>query len=259
MNDLKISCVVVDDELHARRLLKKYIQQSGVLDLVGEFPNAQLALKGITGLQPELIFLDVQMPGKTGIEMLEMLDEPERYMIIFTTAYDQYALKAFERSAVDYLLKPFDEDRFSMAIDKVKRMRKNPGEEADKLHRLLLQMQLQNKPGDSFLEQITCKVANRLKILHLKDVLYIEAEGNYTQAYTAERGYLLDVSISDIQQRLDPNVFVRIHRSSIVNRQFISSIEPHFNGEYKIELHNKVVLKVSRSYKSEFNRIMGVF
>jgi two-component system LytT family response regulator len=263
MIDDKITCVIIDDELQARKLLKKYIDQSDELVLVGEFANVTTALKGIPELEPDVIFLDVQMPGKTGIEMLTLLEIPEKYMIVFTTAYDQYAIQAFDNSAVDYLLKPFDQERFSLTIEKLLRARQalkaEASDELDKISKLLMQVQLQSRIEGSYLEKVTCKVGGKLRIVFLKDVYYIEADGNYTQAHTQEQGFLLDITISEIAVKLNPAYFVRIHRSTIVNTSFITAIEPHFNGEYKIELRNGTILKVSRSYKIDFNRAMGVF
>lgn len=202
------------------------------------------------------------MPGKTGIEMLERIESPQDYIIVFTTAYDQYAIKAFENSAVDYLLKPFDEERFRLSVEKIKKayvsLERQPEEGIERIQDLLRQFQFGQK--DSFyLERITCRVLNKLRIVFTKDIQYIKADGNYTQACTAETCYLVDISITEIQSKLNPAIFVRTHRSLIVNIQYIAAVENHFNGEYKLEMQNKAILKVSRSYKDDFNRTMGVF
>lgn len=258
----KIPCVIVDDEMHARKLLKKFILDAEVFDLVGEYSNATSALKGLTETQPKVIFLDIQMPGKTGIEMLERIEDPEEYIIVFTTAYDQYAIKAFENSAVDYLLKPFDEERFHVSVEKIKKaytaMSRQSDENITRIHDLLRQFQMGQKES-FYLERITCRVLNKLRIIFTKDIQYIKADGNYTQACTSDNSYLVDISISEIQLKLNPAMFVRIHRSLIVNTQYIVSVENHFNGEYKLEMQNKAILKVSRSYKDDFNEAMGVF
>ncbi|GAA4339179.1 LytTR family DNA-binding domain-containing protein [Flaviaesturariibacter amylovorans] len=250
----KLTCILVDDELHARRLLRKYIESDGSFELLGEFANADSALEALPRLQPQVLFLDVQMPGKSGIELLAALDEPDAFLVVFTTAYDQYALHAFEASAVDYLLKPFDEERFAQAAARLRRM--HAGRTDAPVQRLLEQYPAAKPSGP--LERITCRSGPRLRIINVKDIYYIEAAGNYCKAVTAEGAHLLGCSISEVQKKLDPARFVRIHRSTIVHTEYIAGIEAHFNGEYKLELRNRAALKVSRSYKEEFNHAMGL-
>ncbi|RYY90871.1 MAG: response regulator transcription factor [Chitinophagaceae bacterium] len=246
MNSL--SCLIVDDELHARRLLKKYAAAAG-MEVLGECANAETALEAVPRLQPNVLFLDVQMPGRSGIELLADLEDAAQYLVVFTTAYDQYALRAFDASAVDYLLKPFDEERFRQAVEKLRRL------QATALPTLLEQFP---KPRGPYLERLTSRNGARLRIIGVKDIYYIEAAGNYCKACTQDGFHLLSAPISEVQKKLDPAAFVRIHRSTIVHTAHIQSIETHFNGEYKLTLRNRDVLKVSRSYKHAFNEAMGL-
>jgi len=248
----KLTCILVDDELHARRLLKKYIEASDSLELLGEYANAEAALEAIPRLHPDVLFLDVQMPGRSGMELLAELPDAEHYLVVFTTAFDHYALHAFEAHAVDYLLKPFDDERFGQALEKLRQMHAGRTAPAAVASTFTLPAR------GGYLERITCRNGARLRILEVKEICYIEAAGNYCKAVTEAGSHLLGVPISEVQRRLDPSVFVRIHRSTIVNTSCIAAIEPHFNGEYKLELRNRAALKVSRSYKQDFNAVMGL-
>lgn len=259
MEDL-IKCILVDDEPQARKLLKKYIEDAQSFELLAEFSNSSEALENIEKLSPEVLFLDIQMPGKSGFEMLYELQASSNYIIVFTTAYDHYALDAFNVSAIDYLLKPFDKLRFTTAVEKIKKeIQARRAVLNSKLSdEISLKYEKNKEEAITKIDCFTCKHGNKLKIISLKEVLYLEAAGNYTKAHTNDNYYLLGISISELKNKLDNN-FIRVHRSFIINKSYIDTIESHFNGEYILCMKNNILIKVSRTYKDEFNDTMGVF
>lgn len=236
---MHIRALIIDDEFHARELLKDYLKGFPDIELSGEYADGFSGLKGIQEYNPELIFLDVQMPKLTGFELLEVLDaSPE---IIFTTAYDQFAIKAFDHNAVDYLLKPFSEKRFGEAVK-----------------RAITSIQLKKKPMNALLREhidnnsvaltrIVVKIKNDLKIIPTGQILYIEAQDDYVMIYTSEGKYLKQKTMKYFETRLDGSEFIRIHRSYLVRGDQIIKLEPYTKDSWVIILKNSTKLPVSRS------------
>lgn len=238
--------IIVDDEAPARELIREYISEYKDLIVVGECNNGVDALKDIRTFRPDLILLDVQMPGMTGFEVLEHLDQvPE---IIFSTAYDKYALDAFEVNAVDYLLKPYTRERFGKAIDKVLE-RDVPY--LDKIQELAESLENQRNPG--FTGKIFVQSGSHLVAVNTKDIIWLEADKDYTWLYTLEKKYLSSHGLGNLERKLDQTQFIRVHRSSIVNLNYIQQIDKHSNS-YDIIMNNGDTVRVSRSYMEEIKK-----
>lgn len=237
--------VLVDDEAPARSLLKEYLQAYPKLTVVAECKNGIEAIGIINVLKPDLVFLDVQMPGKTGLEVLREIEHLPQ--IIFATAYDKYAIDAFNANALDYLLKPFNRERFEQAMKKV--LRNEPAV----MHNLMaLTESLQ---GKAYPERILVEQGSKWVTLPVSDICWLEAEGDYTKIHTARQAYLSTKGIGELEGRLNPQHFQRVHRSAIVALGAIREIYREPSGP-QVVLHNGVTLKVSRTYTEALRRLM---
>ncbi|GGC96189.1 LytR/AlgR family response regulator transcription factor [Undibacterium terreum] len=208
-----IKVLIVDDEDLARRLVREYLGQHADMEIIGECDNGLQAVKDITGLNPDLVFLDIQMPKLTGLEVLELTGRNSG--VIFTTAYDQYALKAFDLHAVDYLLKPFSQTRFDEALAQA---RKALGQTLPALENLLTQT------GEK-LERILIRDRNQVHVIPVEKMDYAEAQDDYISIQSEGKCYLKTQRLSELETQLDPKKFVRIHRSYIINIEKLQSIE----------------------------------
>jgi len=244
---MKLRCIIVDDEYLARERLLKLLQPFDDIIIVGECRNGQEALELISLKEPDLIFLDIQMPDMNGFTVVSKLTLKPH--IIFTTAYDSYALKAFEINAVDYLLKPFDEDRLSIAIERIKllKKKKQASHLEDKIKKLL--KSYENKATD-FLTEIIIPINGRDNTVYVEDVIYFKSDGNYIQMVTETKTYLHRSTLSSLNDSLDTSQFLRIHRSIILNKIYIKKCFYNNNNEYKFYLKYEEQLVSSRSYKS---------
>lgn len=237
---MEIKTLIIDDEAPARQLLNAYLQNFSDVDVVGECKDGFAALKSIQELQPQLIFLDIQMPKLTGLELLEILDNPPE--IIFTTAYDEYAIQAFERNAVDYLLKPFSEKRLEEAINRARR--RIAGEETTENFQSL-RNDLQQK-GD-MLSRVVVKTGNKIRIIDIDEIVYLEAQDDYVMLHLKGEKHLKQNTMRYFELHLDPHEFVRTHRSYIVRINQIASIELYEKESYVVKLKDGNILPVSRS------------
>jgi len=240
---MPLKTVLVDDEAPARSLLKEYLQAWPQLQVVAECKNGIEAIGIINVLQPDLVFLDVQMPGKTGLEVLQEIEHLPR--IIFSTAYDQYALEAFEANALDYLLKPYTRDRFDRSVRKVLTEPEMPNLQA-------LAERLQQK---SYPDRILVEQGSKWITLAVADIHWIEAEGDYTRLHAGRHTYLSSKGIGELELKLNPQQFQRVHRSAIVAFQAIREIHREPGGP-QVVLHDGTVLKVSRSYTEALRKLM---
>lgn len=237
----KIRAIIIEDEEPARQLLKTFLQSFEQIDLVGECSDGFSGLKTINDVQPDLVFLDIQMPRLTGFELLELLDDiPE---IVFTTAYDEYALKAFELNAVDYLMKPFSKQRLSQAIDKVTERFKLKSNSREKLGKLVEQMQHKSRP----LERVVVKSGSKIHIIPVQDIEQVEAQDDYVMLHTAQGRFMKKETMSTMEQNLPEEHFIRIHRSNIVNVSQIQRIEQYGKESYLLILKNGNQVNVSKS------------
>ena len=239
-----IRCIIIEDEKPARDLLKNYLEEFEQLELLGEFDNGFDGLKAVNELKPDAIFLDVQMPKLTGFEMLEVLEHnPE---VIFTTAYDQYAIQAFEQNAVDYLLKPFSRERFREAVEKLS-LRLKKQDSADNQGGSIEKIKIHLAEGDEKLYRIVIKKTGKIHVISTNDVNYLEAQDDYVMIYTKEGRYLKQQTMKYFERHLDPDQFVRVHRSYIANISSIERIEPYEKSNYILILKDGSKVPVSRS------------
>ena len=248
----KIKTLIVDDEPLARRNLRVLLEKDPQIEILDECRNGREAVKAINTLSPDLIFLDIQMPEMDGFDVLERVGPEHIQAIIFVTAFDQYALKAFDVHALDYLLKPFDDERFTHALQRAKSQIE--ARQINKLTQRLLalleereserKVSLQQK---SYLTRLMIKASGRVMLLKVDDIDFIEADGNYAKLHVGRKAHLLREKMHDLEGRLDPAKFVRIHRSIIVNLERIKEMHPHFNGDYIVVLDDGRQLRLSRT------------
>jgi len=243
----KWKAIIIEDELLGREIIKNYLQNVNGIELIGEFADGFSGLKAINELKPDIVFLDIQMPKLTGLEVLELLDEPPA--IIFTTAYDEYAVKAFELNAIDYLLKPFSKERFDGAI---KKTITQIGHHAPTLANLKNQV-----AKEKVLDKIVVKSNNNVFVIPLNEVTYIESEDDYVMVHSAKGKHLQYQTMSYYEEHLDAAIFIRIHRSFIVNIHYITKIEKFGKETYQVVLKDGTGLKVSRSRYQELKDILG--
>jgi len=238
---MNITCLIIDDEQLARELLREYIGQMPNLSIVGEANKGKDAVDLIDQLKPDLIFLDVQMPGMTGFDVLdEITHDPH---VIFTTAYDQYAIRAFEKNAVDYLLKPIDQERFQLAMKRaIERMRL----EQNNVGELLRNMKTENKT--SYDSHIFVQKSEKLINLPVEEIMFLEASGDYTILTTKSDQFVSSSGIGKLEEILNPETFIRVHRSTIININFLKEIEKHFNGGMIVKMQSGKSFPVSRTY-----------
>ena len=250
-----IRTLIVDDEPLARRRIRRMLARHSDVEVIGECANGREAIAAIQEQRPGLVFLDVQMPEVDGFAALASVGAGEMPLIIFVTAYDQYAVRAFEVHAFDYLLKPFDRERFDVAWQRVKEQIKLDQSGDRERHILALLEEL--KSGPRHLERLVIKNGGRVFFLNVQDVYCIESEGNYVRVYDNQKGYLLRETISNLEEQLDPKQFRRIHRSAIVKIDRIKEMQPWFHGEYRIIMENGKELTLSRNYRQNFQGAVG--
>jgi len=251
----RIRVLLVDDEPLAREMLREMLQGDPSVEIVGESCNGMEALEAIRAEAPDLIFLDVQMPEVGGFEVLTSLGKEKLPYVIFVTAYDKYAVRAFEVQALDYLLKPFDQERFDVSWQRAKAQmqRDRDGGTDQRILALLEEM----KAGNKYLERLVIKAGGRIYFLETREIDWIEAEGNYVSVHSARKSHLLRETISSLEAQLDPKKFVRIHRSSIVRLDFIQELQPWFHGEYRVILQDGTQLTLSRNHRDKLQEALG--
>jgi two-component system, LytTR family, response regulator len=244
----KTTCLIIDDEKLARDLLREYLEPIEEMEILDECAKGSEAVEKIDKLKPDLIFLDVQMPGMTGFEVLDEIDH-EPY-VIFTTAYDQYAIKAFEKNAVDYLLKPLDQERFKQAIDRAFKRKKM--EEGD-LENLLGSLHQVNHKG-TYDSHIFVQKSEKLFNLPVEEIVYLEASGDYTIISTKNDQFVSSSGIGKLEEIMNPDTFLRVHRSTIVNVNYLKEIERHFNGGMIVKMQSGKSFPVSRTYAKQIRK-----
>jgi two-component system LytT family response regulator len=238
---MNITCLIIDDEQLARELLREYIGQIPNMSVIGEASKGKDAVEMIDEMKPDLIFLDVQMPGMTGFDVLDEIEHDP--FVIFTTAYDQYAIKAFEKNAVDYLLKPLDQERFKLAIDRaINRMKL----EQNNVGELLRSLKTEHKTF--YDSHIFVQKSEKLLNLPVEEIMFLEASGDYTILTTKSDQFVSSSGIGKLEEILNPETFIRVHRSTIININFLKEIEKHFNGGMIVKMQTGKSFPVSRTY-----------
>lgn len=267
MANAPIRVLVVDDELLARqRILDLLGHESGV-EVVGTADNGATAVDAIRTGHPDLVFLDVQMPGMTGLDVVREIGPDHMPATIFVTAFDQYALRAFELAALDYLVKPFDDERFEQAFRRARRLVELS--EMGKLREQLLTVLGQSgseaqtaargeNSGEPYLERIAVEMKGKIRVVPVEQIDYITSDGPYAELHTGDRVHLIREPMHVLESRLDPRQFIRIHRSAIVRLSLIEALHRGAGGDYDIQLKNGVRLPVSRSRREELERKLGV-
>ncbi|HKJ44244.1 MAG TPA: LytTR family DNA-binding domain-containing protein [Balneolales bacterium] len=254
---MKYSVLIVDDESHARERLKKYIKSDQDLSISGECSNGVEAVKIIKKKNPDLVFLDVQMPQMDGLGVIETVGAKQMPVTIFVTAYDRFAIQAFKVNAMDYLLKPVAKDRFEESVNRAKEyFSKNENNEINKRMLDLLQ---EMRPQKQFIDRIMVKTSDRMYLVKVKDIDWIEADDNYAKLHVGNKYHLLRQTMKSLEDTLDPGIFLRIHRSVIVNMDRIKEIQQWFNNEYTVILKDGTELTMSRGYKDKAKEMFKNF
>ena len=239
-----IRTFIIDDEPPARTRVRELLEQESDILIAGEFARGSEALKEINSDPPDLMFLDVQMPEIDGFGVLAALSDDNIAVTVFVTAYDQYALKAFDAHAFDYLLKPFSDERFEVALNRARFVLNTKGETTKR--REILSLLADQKP----LDRLVIKNADRTILVKVEDVSWIEAAGAYVKLHTRYDTHVMRTQISSLEDQIDGDQFIRIHRSTIVNIDRIAELQPYFHGEFVVILDDGTELKLSRTYRS---------
>jgi two-component system LytT family response regulator len=253
---MKLRVLIADDELLSRERLRQFLRAEPGTELVAECSNGIEAVNAIQHNSPDLVFLDIKMPELDGFKVIEALNGTLLPAVIFVTAYDQFALQAFAIHAVDYLLKPFDRDRFRMALERARqRLQTGSGvHRASSLSDLLTSFKATLTP----LERVTMKSTDgRIKFVRIAEVDWISAAHNYVELYVGKTSHLLRITITALASQLPPSRFVRISRSVLVNPDRIKEISPKSHGDYSIILHNGTCLPGSRNYRNGLAALLG--
>ncbi len=245
----KIRALIADDEQLAREKLKRFLRDETDVELVGEAADGRATLTALETLAPDLLFLDVQMPELNGFEVLESLDRREMPAVIFVTAYDNYALQAFDFHALDYLLKPYNRERFSKSLAQARRQIN--GRKHGKLDERLEHLLRYIKPAQKSLERIMVKSGGRVFFIRTEEIDWIEAHGNYLRLHVGGEAHLLRETMGRLAAKLDRDKFLRIHRSALVRIESIKELQPLFSGDYTVLLRDNTELTLSRSYRDK--------
>jgi two-component system, LytTR family, response regulator len=246
------TAIIIDDEQPARELIKHYLKGFPEIEMLGDFQDGFSGLKAIQDLKPDIVFLDIQMPKLTGFELLELLDNPPH--IIFSTAYDQYAIKAFEMTAVDYLLKPYSAERFGQAIKKVLQQILSAKPETPGVNNLVAALET----NPEYLQRIAVKTRHKIEVIPVTDISHIEADDDYVTIHTGTEKYLKEKTMKYMESHLDPTQFVRIHRSYIVNVNQIARLELYQKETYHVLLKNGVSIRASATGYKELKQLLNL-
>jgi two-component system LytT family response regulator len=250
-----IRTLIVDDESLARERIRDMLASDPGIEIIAECANGQQAIEVIQQHSPDLVFLDVEMPGIDGFGVLEALPPDRIPTVIFVTAYDQYAVRAFDVYALDYLLKPFNQERFDKALARAKAQISS--EKTEELSRRILTALEEIKTRPVPLERLVIKMNGHVFFIKAEEIDWLEAEGNYVRLHAGKESYLLRDTISALESQLDRKRFIRIHRSAIVNIDRITELQPWFHGEYRIVLGEGVQLTLSRTYREKLHELLG--
>jgi two-component system LytT family response regulator len=247
--------VIADDEPLARERLRMLLAGQEGVEIVAECEDGLAAIEAIRRTTPDLVFLDVQMPGATGFEVVAALGAERLPLFVFVTAFDRYALKAFDVHALDYLLKPFDRDRFQQALERARNQMERPAE--GDLRRRLLALVRDLEPAPPRLERFVIKTGGRVFFVRADEIDWIEAAGNYVKLHVGSETHLFRETMNSVEAQLSPETFYRIHRCHIVNIEKVKELQPWFNGEYVVFLRTGARLTLSRGYREKLQERIG--
>jgi len=251
----KIRTLIVDDEELGRDRIQALLEQQPDVEIIGVCTDGASAVETIERAQPDLVFLDVQMPGMDGFEVIENLDPTRLPAVVFVTAHDGHAIRAFEIHALDFLLKPFDQTRFEKALERARaQLARNKGPAIDsRLVSLLEELREERK----YPERLIVKSSGRVFFVRTEEIDWVEASGNYVKIHTKAEAHLLRESMKNMEAKLDPKIFVRIHRSAIVNIDRIKELEPWFHGEYIVIMRDGTRLTASRVFSDRLSALIA--
>lgn len=251
--DKKIKAIIVDDEPLSREKIRILTESNNQLEIIGEAKNFSEAKTIISKLNPELLFLDINMPGKSGIELISALGENAPF-VIFTTAHSDYAAEAFNLNAVHYLLKPFDQQKFNDAVDRAKEriFAKRSGNIFNKIKEVINSESKEIKYSD----RIPVKVQDKIVLVSLSEICFIEADKNYAVINLKEKHYRMRSTLNELAESLNPDLFVRVHKSYIINKNFVQELEPTFNNEYIIKLTSNKKIPTGKAYKENVLKLI---
>ncbi len=252
---MSIRVVIADDETLAREQIREFLQRFDDCELLSECTNGMEAVEAIDQHRPELLFLDIEMPELNGFEVLQQTQAALPPVVVFVTAYDKYAIQAFEAHALDYLLKPFDFDRFERTLSRARNQiaASRSGELNEKLLAILESRNVRTK----YLDRLAIKSRGRVIFLKTDEIAWIEAAGNYLELHSGKESHLIREPIGDFEQRLNPEHFIRIHRSCIVNVEHIKELQPGFGGEYLVVMNDGQQLTASRGYRDRLQQLLS--
>jgi two-component system LytT family response regulator len=250
-----LRAIIVDDEPLGRTLVREMLRDDPEVTILAECANGHEALACISADPPDLLFLDVQMPEIDGFTLLSALRPQPLPLIIFVTAYDQYAVRAFEVHALDYLLKPFDRERFAIALGRAKAIHAH--RQRDAVNERILALLEEQRAQAKYLDRLVVKDSGRIFFLKVEEIDWIEAEGNYVRLHVKKESVWLRETISHLESQLDPKRFARIHRSQIVNVDRIRELQPWSHSEYRVLLADGTELTLSRSHRDRLHELLG--
>lgn len=255
-----VRVVIVDDEPLARQHVADRLAHEENVEVVGEAGNGNEAVDVIRRLHPDIVFLDVQMPGLDGLDVVDTIGADEMPATIFTTAFDQYALQAFDRAAADYLLKPFDDERFSQAFRRARKSveLKEVDRMARRLRSLLQEEREPSEKAEPYLDRIPVESRGQVRVVPVSKIDYITASGPYAELHVGDRAYAVRERMQALEERLDPAVFLRVHRSVIVRLDRVDAMLRSAGGDYAVRLKDGTKLSVSRARRDELERRLGV-
>ena len=254
-----IRAIVADDERLARQKLRVLLGSEPQVEVVAECSNGEQTVSAIRSFRPDMLFLDIQMPDLDGFAVLSEISSEQMPQVVFTSAYDQYAIRAFEAHALDYLLKPFDQDRLHAAIERASaEIQKSKDQElTNRVLELLSSVKSQKRRIPEFDKRLAIRTSGRVVFLNLDEVHWVEAAANYVRLHTGKDSCLFRETISHVSARLNPAQFVRIHRSTMVNVRSIKELIPVNSGEYVVVLHSGKELSCSRGYRANLQILIG--
>lgn len=265
---MSIRALIVDDESLARRGLALRLAAFPDIDLIGQCSNGREAIAAIAEQRPDLIFLDIQMPGLNGFDVVRALQAEQMPLVVFVTAFNEYALDAFDVHAVDYVLKPVDEDRLAKTVERIKRQLAHKASEADKQRLMNFISDITGEQYStveevfsranneaSYPARLSIKDKNETTLVDIKDIAWVDAAGDYMCLHTAQQTHIMRCTMKELERYLNPALFQRIHRSTIINLDHVDKIQNHINGEFFLLLKNGARLKMSRGYKEKIKHL----
>lgn len=259
-----LQAIIVDDESLARKGLNLRLEEIDAIEVIGECSNGREAVNAVAELRPDVVFLDIQMPGMSGFDVIAKLQQDDMPLIIFTTAYDQYAVEAFDVHAVDYLLKPIEPERLAEAVDRALNHKQLDGAVTDKQRLLELIISITGKSENSiaqllkdhtgvksYPDRIAIKDGGETTLVETSDIDWVDAAGDYMCIHANDETHVMRITLKKLEAQLDPASFQRVHRSTIVNLDRVTRVCSHMNGEFHLILNNGASIKMSRSYKEK--------